>query len=211
MIARQYSDGRRYREVSVFARGFKRIAVAALIAAAGIFGLAAGSATAQTSGPFGGFKHDSSAPIEVVADALEVRQAENLAIFTGDVVAGQGTLRLTSDKLTVTYAALEANADTGEIQHMRADGNVFIVNGDETARGAWAEYDVANGKIHMGGSVVLTQGDNAISGESLVIDLNTGVGKIEGGRVKSVFTPAAKTPDSPDSEEPAPETPPAEN
>jgi lipopolysaccharide export system protein LptA len=187
----------------VFARGFQRIAAAALIVAVGIFGLAAGSAPAQTSSPFGGFKHDSTAPIEVVADALEVRQADNLAIFTGEVVAAQSTLRVTADKLAVTYAALEANADTGKIQHMRADGNVFIVNGDETAQGAWAEYDVANGKIHMGGSVVLTQGDNAISGESLVIDLNTGVGKIEGGRVKSVFAPSAKTPES--------ETPPAGN
>ena len=199
MIARQNSIGRRYRESSVFARGFQRIAVAALVVVAGISGLAVGSATAQTSGPFGGFKHDSTAPIEVVADALEVRQAENLAIFTGEVVAAQGTLRVTADKLAVTYAALEANADTGAIQHMRADGNVFIANGDETARGAWAEYDVANGKIHMGGSVVLTQGDNAISGESLMIDLNTGIGKIEGGRVKSVFAPSAKTsePDTP--------------
>ena len=53
---------------------------------------------------------------------------------------------------------------------MRADGNVFLSNGAETAQGAWAEYDVASGIIRMGGNVVLTQGDNAISGESLVID-----------------------------------------
>ena len=183
----------------MFARGLQLIAVVALAVTA----FSTAPAVAQTKGPFGGFKHDATAPIEVVADALEVRQAENLAIFTGEVVAAQGTLRVTADKLAVTYAAHEANADTGEIQHMRADGNVFIANGDETAQGAWAEYDVANGKIHMGGSVVLTQGDNAISGESLMIDLNTGVGKIEGGRVKSVFAPSAKTPE--------PETPPVEN
>ena len=77
---------------------------------------------------------------------------------------------------------------------MRADGNVFLSNGAETAQGAWAEYDVASGMMRMGGNVVLTQGDNAISGESLVIDLNAGTGRIEGGRVKSVFAPAAETP-----------------
>jgi lipopolysaccharide export system protein LptA len=41
--------------------------------------------------------------------------------------------------------------------------------------------------------VVLTQGGNAISGQSLVIDLNAGTGRVESagtGRVKSVFTPA---------------------
>jgi lipopolysaccharide export system protein LptA len=172
----------------VFAKGLQLIALAALAA------VTAAGAAAQGTGPFGGFKHDSTAQIEIVADALEVRQAENLAIFTGEVVAAQGTMRLTADKLVVTYASTEANADTGQIQHMRADGNVFLSNGGETGQGAWAEYDVANGIIRMGGDVVLTQGDNAISGESLVIDLNAGTGRIEGGRVKSVFTPAAKTP-----------------
>ncbi len=199
----------------MFARGLQLIALAALVAAAGV----AAPAAAQGKGPFGGFKHDSGAPIEIVADVLEVRQAENLAIFSGEVVAAQGTLRLTADLLTVTYASEESDtgtdtgaaagtgtgnaADTGAIENMRADGNVFLSNGAETAQGAWAEYDVASGMIRMGGDVVLTQGDNAISGESLVIDLNAGTGRIEGGRVKSVFTPAAKTP--------APETPTAEN
>ena len=48
------------------------------------------SASAQTQAPFGGFKHDRTAPIEITSDALEVHQAENLAIFSGNVVAGQG-------------------------------------------------------------------------------------------------------------------------
>ncbi len=178
------------------AKGFQLIALVALVAVS-----AAGAAAAQGKGPFGGFKHDSTAPIEIVADTLEVRQAENLAIFSGEVVAGQGTMRLTADLLTVIYAAEQSgtgvSADTGAIQNMRADGNVFLSNGAETAQGAWAEYDVASGIIRMGGNVVLTQGDNAISGESLVIDLNAGTGRIEGGaggRVKSVFAPAAQTP-----------------
>ncbi|MFQ5567068.1 MAG: lipopolysaccharide transport periplasmic protein LptA [Paracoccaceae bacterium] len=191
----------------MFARGFQLIALAAATAAMA----ALGPAAAQDQGPFGGLKHDTSAPIEVVSDALEVRQAENLAIFTGEVVAAQGTLRVTADKLAVTYASVDENADTGAIQHMRADGNVFVSNGAETAQGAWAEYDVAKGMMHMGGNVVLTQGDNAISGDSLVIDLNTGVGRVEsagGGRVKSVFTPA---PESAEAETPPAETPPAGN
>ncbi len=182
----------------MFARGLQRIALAALIAAAAAATPAAAQETAQAKGPFGGFKHDSSAPIEIVADALEVRQAENLAIFTGEVVAVQGTLHLTADLLNVIYAAEQSDTNaspgTGAIQNMRAEGNVFLSNGAETAQGAWAEYDVASGMMRMGGNVVLTQGGNAISGESLVIDLNAGTGRIEGGRVKSVFAPAAETP-----------------
>ncbi len=177
------------------------IAVAALVAAV--------PAMAQDKSPFGGFKHDSKAPIEITSDSLEVRQAESLAIFSGEVVAGQGTLRLTADKVTVTYSAGKSETGTGTIKKMRADGNVFLSNGAETAQGAWAEYDVAGGMMKMGGKVVLTQGSNAISGESLVIDLNAGTGRIEGdggGRVKSVFTPSPKTKDA-ESQAPAPAAP----
>ena len=179
----------------MLAKGFRLTAQAVLFMAGA---MVTGLADAQTKGPFGGFKHDSKAPIEIVADSLEVQQSANLAIFTGAVVAGQGTLRLTTDKLNVTYAAEKvgstSNTDTGAIQHMRADGNVFLSNGSETAQGAWAEYDVAGGTVRMGGNVVLTQGSNAISGNSLLIDLNSGNSRIEGGRVKTIFAPASDNP-----------------
>ncbi len=148
----------------------------------------AGSASAQSKG---GFKHDRTAPIEVKSETLRVLEDENIAIFEGGVVAGQDTMRLTTDKLSVTYASLASNADTGDIEHMRADGNVLLVNGDETAKGAWAEYDVVGGMIRMGGSVVVTQGPHVISGESAEIDLNAGTARVTGG-VTSIFQPKAK-------------------
>jgi lipopolysaccharide export system protein LptA len=142
-----------------------------------------------TQGPFGGFKHDRTAPIEITSDALEVRQAENLAIFSGEVVAGQGTLRLSADRVEVAYdQSAEGDSETGAIRNMQARGNVFISNGAETAQGEQAEYDVDQGLITMTGSVVLTQGENVISGQRLVINLNEGQGRME-GRVKSIFTP----------------------
>lgn len=162
------------------------------------------SATASDgTGPFGGFRHDSSAPIEVTSDSLEVREGEQIAVFTGEVVAGQGTLRLTADTVTVSYGGQGGETgetgETGEIDKMVAEGNVFLSNGAETAEGARAEYDVASGMMRMWGDVVLTQGQNAISGESLVIDLEAGTGRVEGsgqgpdgGRVKSIFTPSGQ-------------------
>ncbi|MEM7744853.1 MAG: LptA/OstA family protein [Pseudomonadota bacterium] len=156
--------------------------------------LVGGIASAQTPGPFGGFKHDRSCPIEITANALEVRQAESLAVFSGDVVAGQCTLRLTADVIEVRYSEEGSNdSETGAINNLQANGNVFLTNGSETAQGAWAEYDVDTGMVRMGGDVVLTQGENVISGETLVINLDVGQGRIEGagsGRVKTIFTPS---------------------
>ncbi|MEM9781817.1 MAG: LptA/OstA family protein [Pseudomonadota bacterium] len=174
-----------------------RLPVVAIVTlAAAIAGLALpGVATAQDS-PFGGFKHDNTQPIEITSDALEVQQANNVAIFQGDVVAGQGTLRLTAQRVEVFYDTEQSSGDTGAIQRMRAEGDVLLSNGSETASGSWGEYDVISGTMRMGGNVVLSQGANAISGQSLVIDLTAGTGRIEGGRVKSVFTPGQNASES---------------
>ncbi|MEM6942868.1 MAG: lipopolysaccharide transport periplasmic protein LptA [Pseudomonadota bacterium] len=169
---------------------------AALIPMAMALVLGATAALGQANSPFGGFKHDNTQPIEITSDALEVQQANNIAIFTGEVIAGQGTLRLTADRVEVFYDREETQGDTGAIKRLRAEGNVLLSNGSETAKGAWGEYDVVAGMMRMGGSVILTQGANAINGESLVIDLNAGTGRVEGGgsaggRVKSVFSPSS--------------------
>ena len=158
---------------------------------AALLGLAvATSAAAQSVNPFGGFKHDETQPIEIAADELEVREAEQIAVFRGKVDAAQGTLRLNADLLEVHYG--DGGAGSGEINRMRAEGEVFIANGAETATGEWAEYDVSGGEIAMGGGVVLTQGGNVVKGARLTIDLRTGRGAVDGGsgRVRSVFKPA---------------------
>jgi lipopolysaccharide export system protein LptA len=159
------------------------------IAAGWLF--AAGAALAQQpSNPFGSFRHDSAQPIEITADALEVRDAENRAIFSGEVIAGQGELRLTAETVSVWYIRDGSGGESGQIERLRAEGDVFLSSGSETATGDWAEYAVTDGVVTMGGGVTLAQGENAIKGERLTVNLNTGVGRIEGGRVQSVFNPA---------------------
>ncbi|MGF1503053.1 MAG: lipopolysaccharide transport periplasmic protein LptA [Paracoccaceae bacterium] len=167
--------------------------------------LAAAVALAQEPGPFGGFKHDNKAPIEITSDALEVRQSEQLAIFSGQVVAGQGTLRLTADRVVVRYDEDQTDSETGAIQNLSAEGNVFLSNGAETAQGSRAEYDVVEGMMFMTGQVLLTQGRNAVAGDRLRINMNTGVAQMVGnrtaegapqaggqGRVRSVFVPSSR-------------------
>ena len=147
-----------------------------------------GASLAQDQGPFGGFKHDRTQPIEITADSLEVRQAESIAIFEGNVIAGQDTLRLTADRVEVSYDESQQDSQTGAIQKMKARGNVFLSNGTETAQGSNAEYDVVSGTVQMSGSVILTQGQNAVSGERLNIDLNTGRARMV-GQTKMIFQP----------------------
>lgn len=148
------------------------------------------AAVAAQDNPFGAFKHDASQPIEITADSLAVNQTQQVATFKGNVVVGQGTMRLTAAEMQIFYDARgDADTETGRIRLMKASGGVFLSNGTEAAEGEWAEYDVVAGVITMGGEVLLSQGDNAISGQELWIDLNDGLGEIK-GRVTTVFQPA---------------------
>lgn len=151
----------------------------------------------DAKGPFGGFKHDRNAPVEIASDLLEVRQEEQIAIFTGNVIAGQGTLRLTANNMVVKFDENSENeSETGAIQNVKAKGNVFLSNGAETAQGEAAEYNLVTGIMTMQGNVVLTQGKNVGSGNALEINLNTGVAKLRGakgtGRVKLSLQPSQK-------------------
>ena len=62
-----------------------------------IFAATASVATAQgTQLSFGGLSQDPDAPVEIEADQLEISQADNSAVFTGNVVIRQGELALSA-------------------------------------------------------------------------------------------------------------------
>jgi lipopolysaccharide export system protein LptA len=137
--------------------------------------------------PFGGLSHDAALPVEITADQLELDQAAGTAVFTGGVKVGQGSLRLAADRLEVFYVET-TGSDTGQVDRMHATGNVTLSNGAEAAEAKEAVYQVATGVIEMQGDVLLLQGANALSSETLRIDLNDGTGVLQ-GRVQTIFTP----------------------
>lgn len=140
--------------------------------------------------PFGGLKHDASQSIEITSDSLTVSQGNANAEFIGAVNAGQGTLKIRADRLLVEYEKAADDSLTGKIFQMSAFGNVTLSNGAEAAEAAEAVYKVKDGQVRMTGDVLLTQGGNAIAGEILNIDLNSGNAVFE-GRVRTVLQPSA--------------------
>ena len=138
---------------------------------------------------FGGLQHDSTLPIEITADQLSIDQADGSAMFVGNVLIGQGEMRLSAGKVRVEYMAGDGQA-TGRISRLLASDGVTLVNGNEAAEAQEAEYSVETGKIIMKGSVILTQGANALSAERMTVDLNTGQATME-GRVKTILQPSS--------------------
>jgi lipopolysaccharide export system protein LptA len=114
--------------------------------------------------------HDTSAPVDVAADRIEVQDRADRAIFSGNVDVRQGSLRLASARLTVAYSSRSGI----EINRLEASGGVTLRSPSETARSEFAIYDLDRRLVTMIGDVSLIRGDSNVQGGRLVLDLESG-------------------------------------
>lgn len=143
--------------------------------------LLAAPAFAQTNINLGGIRADRSAPVEVAADSLTVDQDTGTAVFSGNVVIGQGDLRLSAGSVRVIY-----DEATGDITKLNASGGVTFMTATEAAEAQTAVYDLTSGTIVLTGDVLLTQGASALSANQMTVNVNTGTAQMS-GRVRTVF------------------------
>ena len=149
-----------------------------------VFALGFGSARAEgTQVAFGAIKADPSLPVEVTADSLDVNQADGSAVFVGNVLIGQGVMRLSARRVLVIY-----NQEKGGIQRLEATGDVILVSGPDAAEADRADYSIDSGVVVMTGNVLLTQGQNALTSEKMTVNLTTGTANMV-GRVKTILQP----------------------
>lgn len=134
-----------------------------------------------TSVAFGAIKADPTLPVEVTADNLDVNQEDGSAEFTGNVVIGQGEMKLSAARVLVIY-----NQQASGIQRLEATGNVLLVNGPDAAEADRADYTIESGLIVMRGNVLLTQGPNALTSDTMTVHLTNGTAQMV-GRVKTIL------------------------
>lgn len=136
---------------------------------------------------------DSDAPIEIASDNLEVLQDQSKAIFSGNVIAKQGTTTMKSSSMTVYYASSGEGESAGQgINRIEASGNVVFVTPQETAQGDKATYNVATKTIDLVGNVVLTREENILKGSALNYNMQTKRSVLSAGntgRVRGLFVP----------------------
>lgn len=160
-----------------------------IILAAGVLAGSAAFAQVQQQGGVSALKgHNSNAPVDVTASRIEVQDRADRAIFVGNVHATQAELTLDTDRLTVAYsnkpgAAGASSGGTGGVQIHRLDaaGGVVVHSPSETARGDFGIYDLDRKLITLIGNVRLTQKNNVINGQRLVINLDSGRAVVDGG------------------------------
>lgn len=176
--------------------------ITGIIALAGVLSGAIGMSLASAQSALTDGEYDTSQPLEIAADSLEIQQENQLAVFEGNVDVKQGEIRMRADKLIVHYSDKETASEGGpaNIKKIDAVGNVFLSSPRETAEGDTGTYDVKNKQVDLRGNVVLTQGKNVLRGDKMTLNMVTGKSRVEGapttdggtGRVKGIFVPEQK-------------------
>src|SRR4051794_407214 len=157
-----------------------------------------------------GFSQNRDQPIQIEAASLEMRDKKKEATFAGNVKVVQGDTTMSSKSLVVFYDQGNApapppaakGAKTGPIQsatpgpggsssirRLEARGGVVVTQKDQIVTGETAIFDTRANQVTMQGGVVLTQGPNILRGDRLVVDMTTGVSRVESdtGRVQGLF------------------------
>ena len=162
-----------------------------------------------------GFSQNRDQPVHIEAATLEVRDKQKEATFSGDVRVKQGDTGLRCKSLVVFYeqsgdpangsktlqAASPGPSGEQRIKRLEARGGVVVTQKDQTATGELGIFDMkANTVTLTGNPVIMTQGQNVLRGGKLVVDLTSGVSRVEAGKsgqgVQMLVQPSASVPDS---------------
>jgi lipopolysaccharide export system protein LptA len=86
-------------------------------------------------------------------------------------------------------AATPGPGGSSQIRRLEAKGNVVVTQKDQVVTGETAVFDTKTNLVTMLGGVVLTQGKNVLRGDRLLVDMTTGVSRVESdsGRVQGLF------------------------
>jgi len=160
-----------------------------------------------------GFSQNRDQPVHIEATTLEVRDKDKVATFSGDVHVTQGDTNLRCKALVVFYEQEDAAADKGKslkaaspgpggqqrIKRLEARGGVVVTQKEQTATGETGVFDMKTNTVTLNGKVVMTQGQNVLRGDRLVVDLTSGVSRVESGkngqgRVEGLFLPGNAVP-----------------
>jgi lipopolysaccharide export system protein LptA len=164
-----------------------------------------------------GFSQNRDQPIQIEAVSLEMRDKKKEATFAGNVKVVQGDTTMTSKTLVVFYESSQSGqapasgqpaasktapksapsmqsttpgpGGASSIRRLEAKGSVRVTQKDQIVTGETAVFDTKTNLITMLGGVVLTQGGNVLRGDRLLVDMTTGVSRVESdsGKVQGLF------------------------
>ena len=104
--------------------------------------------------------------IKIVSDKLEIVRSKNVSIFSGKVYALEDNMKIWSDELILT-----SSKDEKTIKRINAKNNVKILREELYIIGDEAVYDPLKNELTVIGEVKVSENDNIILCDEIIIDL----------------------------------------
>ena len=138
-------------------------------------------------------------PIHIEADRMVSLNTNNTILFSGNVDARQGDVRIFSDEMTVYYKD-DSGQEQREIDKLQCIGNVEMTRGDWRGTGQRMDYLADERKVIITGDAKAWQGENLVAGATMHYYLDQGRSEVfgdqqktpdgqGGGRVKATIIP----------------------
>ncbi len=140
-------------------------------------------------------------PVEITANLVSGDRAQ--AVFTGNVQVKHRTMDLRCDKMTAFYTGGAAQ----EVTRVECTGGVRAVDGDRSAKGERADYDVPAGVLIVTGSPEARQGTTHMVGTKVRLTLGSERLEVENARITVETAPANVVKPRKGAAAPAPTTP----
>jgi lipopolysaccharide export system protein LptA len=141
---------------------------------------------------------DRDQPISIVSDRATIDDANKIAMYEGNVVVTQGTIRIDADKVTLNYT------DKQSIEKVVAEGKPARFKQtpdgskeDYKAKALRMEYNAGENKLYLTKDAELRQGDDTFTGPHITYNTNTGIITADKGNSKERVTVTITPPPSP--------------
>jgi len=142
--------------------------------------------------PFAAFTTSKNrGPVSIQSESLTLDYKDNSVLFQGNVHATQADGQLSSNTLNVKYGK-----DFHEIQEMIAEGNVRLSQGQRWCAGDHGVMNQAAHTVILTGNPICHDNKDQISGDKIVVHLDTGKSEVVGGVKAVIFPRDAKSRDN---------------
>ena len=138
----------------------------------------------------------NDAPIHIESNRMTSTEKSNSVVFSGDVDAKQGDVRIRSDEMTVFYNSQESPTKqkdkkkptpqtekkaTQQVEKMICTGNVEVTRGEWLGTSKKMIYLSKERQVILTDNAKAWQGQNMVSGDKIIYYLDEGRSEVIGG------------------------------
>ena len=139
----------------------------------------------------------AEAPIHIESNRMTSTEKSNSVVFSGDVDAKQGDVRIRADEMTVFYHELDSGSKGGkdkkkpaaqaekktsqQVEKLICVGNVEVSRGEWLGTGKKMVYLSKERQVILTENAKAWQGQNMVSGDKIIYYLDEGRSEVVGG------------------------------